>query len=51
MEKMIKVDEDVHQSCKEKAKTRGMTLKGYIKFLVEKDKIIKGDYRGRYIFS
>lgn len=38
MEKMIKVDLQTHEMAKAKAKERGMTLKGYIKHLVNKDK-------------
>lgn len=38
MHKMIKVDKDTHELAKNKAKSKGMTLQGYIKTLVEKDK-------------
>lgn len=34
--KQIKVEESVHSSAKEQAKSAGMTLAGYIKKLVEK---------------
>jgi hypothetical protein len=36
--KVIFVDDKIHQEAKEKAKAKGMTLKGYIKFLVDNDK-------------
>ena len=36
--KMIKVDDKVHEEAKRKAEEKGMTLKGYIKHLVNKDK-------------
>lgn len=37
MSKMIKVDDEVHEKAKKKAEDNGMTLKGYIKYLVGKD--------------
>ena len=36
--KMIKVEDKVHEDAKSKAKELGMTLQGYIKMLVAKDK-------------
>ena len=36
--KMIQVEEEVHELAKKKAKEKGMTLKGYIKMLINKDK-------------
>ena len=36
--KMIQVEDDVHIKAKKKAKEKGMTLQGYIKMLIEKDK-------------
>jgi len=36
--KMIKVEDKVHEDAKSKAKELGMTLQGYIKILIEKDK-------------
>lgn len=38
MSKMIKVEDDVHEEAKQKAKQKGMTLQGYIKMLVQGDK-------------
>lgn len=35
---LVFVDNETHIKAKEKAKTKGMTLKGYIKYLVNKDK-------------
>lgn len=35
--KMIKVDDDVHLELKTKASAKGMSIKDYIKSLVEKD--------------
>lgn len=35
---MIKVEDEVHEKAKQKAKQKGMTLQGYIKSLVDKDK-------------
>jgi hypothetical protein len=35
---MIQVDDKVHELLKKKAKEKGMTLKGYMKYLSEKDK-------------
>jgi len=36
--KMIQVDAEVHKEAKKNAKEKGMTLKGYIKYLIKKDK-------------
>ena len=43
--KIIQVYEDTHKAAKEMAMKRGMTLKGYIKKLVEDDqkRLKKGD--------
>ncbi len=38
--KMIKVDAETHEKAKHEATEKGMTLQGYIKYLVTKD--IKG---------
>ena len=35
--KLIQVYEDTHKKAKQLAKARGMTLRGYIRYLVEKD--------------
>ncbi len=32
---MIQVDEETHQKAKEQAVKKGMTLRGYIKWLIE----------------
>ena len=37
--KIIQADEETHAKAKDKAHKRGMTIKGYIKYLVEKDVI------------
>lgn len=37
--KIVQIDDDVHKKVKDKAHKRGMTIKGYIKYLVEKDAI------------
>ncbi len=34
--KMIKVEKDTHDKAKKQAYERGMTLQGYIKFLINK---------------
>ena len=36
--KLVKMEDDIHLIAKEKAKNKGMTLQGYLKFLVIKDK-------------
>jgi hypothetical protein len=35
---MIKVETQTHKDAKKQAKDKGMTLQGYIKYLVNKDK-------------
>lgn len=37
MSKMIKVKEDTHKKVKEKAKEKGMTMQGYIDYLLSID--------------
>lgn len=36
--KVILVDDSVHEQLKAQAKEKGMTLKGYMKYLATKDK-------------
>ena len=36
--KMIKVDDDVHLELKTRASSLGMSIKEYVKYLIEKDK-------------
>lgn len=36
--KMIQVDSETHKKAKLNAKAKGMTLQGYIKMLVDKEK-------------
>ena len=38
MTKMLEVEENTHLKAKAQAKQRGMTIKGYMEYLVNKDK-------------